>query len=206
MGLEDTRRCVAFLAGGLCLFMASAGAQSPAERARGERAREVLGLLDAEVLGLDLPAAAAGRPFATALRVAGREERLELVPADVRAPGYRLLVQRDDGSFAVPPPRPAATFRGTLEAHPGSRVAATLDSDGLHARIVLPDGTELYVEPVSGSVPGAARREHVLYARHDVVAPGVPCAEPLTAPAGSGASTPTGTATAPPVAASAGAG
>jgi len=187
----------------LGLFAAAAEGQQ-GEARRSARARQVLGVLDAELLELDLPPASARGPFATKVTLAGRTELLELQPADVRAPGYRLLVEREDGSFAVPPPRAAATYRGVLAGQPGSRVAATLDEHGLTARILLADGEEHYLEPLSGKSPGAARREHALYARHDVPAPGVPCAQPLVAPAETGASVAVGEGSTPPDVASAG--
>src|SRR5262245_30796371 len=162
---------------GCALGLFAAAAQGQGDARRSARARQVLGLLGGELQELDLPAASARGPFATQVTLAGRTEVLELRPADVRAPGYQLLVEREDGSFAVPPPRAAATYRGTLAGQPGSRVAATLDQHGLTARILLADGEEHYLEPLSGKLPGAARGEHALYARHDVPAPGVPCAE-----------------------------
>ncbi len=171
---------------------------------RSEHARQVLGLLDADLLGIDLPPEGTRVPFAAAVTLGGRTEILELRPSDVRASDYRLLVQRDDGSFAVPPPRAATTWRGALAGHPGSRVAATLDARGLSARILLADGTELYLEPLSGKVPGAARREHALYDRHDVLDRGVPCAPPQLAPADSGVSAPVGAESTTPEAPGAG--
>ena len=173
---------------------------------RSEHARQVLGLLDADLLGIDLPPAGTRAPFAAAVTLGGRAEVLELQPSDVRASDYRLLVQRDDGSFAVPPQRAATTWRGELAGHPGSRVAGTLDAHGLSARILLADGTELYLEPLSGKVPGAARREHALYDGHDVANSGVlPCAPPLLAPAESGVSAPVGAESTTPEASAAGA-
>ena len=191
MRSEEGTRFQWLVAGALALFAASAEARQGDAR-RSERARQVLGLLDADLVGIDLPPAATRAPFAVAVMLRGRTEVLELRPSDVRARDYRLLVQRDDGSFAVPPPRTATTWRGALAGQSGSRVAATLDARGLAARILLTDGTELFLEPLSGKVPGAARREHALYDRHDVLDRGVPCAPPRFAPADSGPSAPAG--------------
>ena len=184
-------------------LVAAAAEGQGTEPRRSARARQVLGLLDAELLELDLPPANAHAPFATQVRLAGRTELLELQATDVRAPGYQLLVEREDGSFAVPAPRAAKTYRGALAGQPGSRVAATLDERGLTARILLADGEEHYLEPLSGKLPDAARREHALYARHDAPAPGVPCAEPLVAPAETGAPATGEASTLPPDVASA---
>ena len=52
---------------------------------RSEQARQVLGLLDTDLLGIDLPPAATRAPFAAAVTLGGRTDVLELRPSDVRA-------------------------------------------------------------------------------------------------------------------------
>ena len=74
------------------------GQQGDAQRSA--RARQVLGLVDAKLVELDLPPASARAPFATAVTLAGRTELLELEPSDVRASGYRLLVERERNARA----------------------------------------------------------------------------------------------------------
>jgi len=185
-------------------LLAGGAAAQQGDARRSERAQQVLGLRHADLLGIDLPPENARAPFAAAVTVGGRPDVIELVPSDVRASDYRLLVQRDDGSFAVPPPHAPRTWRGSLRGHPGSHVAATLDAHGLSARILLADETELYLEPLSGKLPGAARREHALYDHHDVIDRGVPCAAPRLAPAESGTSLPSGAESSTPASSAAG--
>ena len=51
-------------------------------------------------------------------------------------------MQHEDGSFSYVDPQPVRTYRGHVHGAEGSVVAAALAEDGLHARVIMPDGTE----------------------------------------------------------------
>ena len=68
------------------------------------------------------------------------------------------------------------TLRGRLRGADSSAVAATITDDGLVARILLPTGRELWIEPLAGRVPGANRSHHAVYDADDVTDPGGACA------------------------------
>jgi hypothetical protein len=96
---------------------------------------------------------------------------LDLVPHSVRAETFRLLEQREDGSYVEIDPGPVTTYRGTVIGSPGAEVSAALAEDGLWARITLADGREQWVQPLTAEeqyVPGAA---HIVYGTESVVVP-----------------------------------
>jgi hypothetical protein len=171
------------------------GTESSASRQsqRAERAREVLDLVDAELVHLELPGPVAG-PLSVAFRSSRFTDVLVLEPSDVRAPGYRLVVQREDGSLSTSEGGAPRTLRGRLAGQPGSLVSASLSDDGLQARILLPNGESLWLEPLAGRVVGASALEYVLYADDDVAPNELPCAEPaLPGEATGGSGTTSGT-------------
>lgn len=91
---------------------------------------------------------------------------LDLVPETVRARGFRVIVQRADGSYFDAQPGPSRTFSGTVRGLVGSTVAASLSAEGLTASIHLPGETFLHwVEPLQQSLPerGATAGAHLAY-------------------------------------------
>lgn len=101
---------------------------------------------------------------------------LELVSESVRTPDYELLTQRPDGSYVSLEPGPVNTFRGRILGIDGSGVAASLQDDGLHAVMRLPDGRRQWLEPIGTRVAGAAADHYVLYHDDDVLPSGGTCA------------------------------
>ncbi len=73
-----------------------------------------------------------------------------LEPVDVRATGFQVKVQIAGGGFQAHTPAASKTYRGTIVEIPGSRVAASVLTDGVYALVLVPSGPDLYVMPSSG--------------------------------------------------------
>ena len=139
-----------------------------------DRVNESLSLVSSSVVNLDFEATP-GQPFSVVVPLSGRSVELILAPHSIRAEGYQLLVQIDDGSCVQQQPGPVRTMRGTVVGDPGSVVAASLLDDGLLARIFLSDNEEFWVEPIASLVTGATPNLHVVYHRDDIIPGGGTC-------------------------------
>ncbi len=102
---------------------------------------ERLGLLDSQIITVSADRVGTA-PIETQIAIDGRPLTLSLEPQSTRAPGYQLLVQIEDGSLVSVQPGIERTFRGEISEVPGSVVAASMLDDGLHARIIMPDGEQ----------------------------------------------------------------
>ena len=71
---------------------------------------------------------------------------LDLLPADVRAPGYQCFARTASGLVPLPP-APTVTFRGVVVGEPDSRVAATIHDGCMHALVVRPKGDSFAIQP-----------------------------------------------------------
>ncbi|MCP4250229.1 MAG: hypothetical protein GY778_24560 [bacterium] len=128
-----------------------------------------------------------GEAFDVVVPLAGQSFTLVLYPHSVRADGFRVIVQLDDGSFEDIEPAPERTFRGTVVGVPGSDVAASITDHGLKARIFLGEEEEYWVEPVAANIPEASREAYVSYAATDVIPNGGVCGlDDLANPSGDG--------------------
>jgi hypothetical protein len=94
---------------------------------------------------------------------------IRLSPHSVRAAGFEVLSQLDDGTWAVHDPGPVRTMRGVVDGHPGMTVAMTLLSDGLVGTILDDDGTRMFVQPASTISPQARANEHLVYRASDIL-------------------------------------
>ena len=103
-----------------------------------------------------------GAPERIALDLGGRQVTLRLERSQLRAPGFRVLVQNAAGLGEVPAPE-AATWRGTVDEIPGSIVGATIRNGQLRAAIALGDGRLFYVEPLDAAEAGGDPRAHAVY-------------------------------------------
>ncbi len=146
---------------------AQAAPSEPAD-ALTDHVNDVLGLRASSVAEL-VVGGAPHTVLSARVPIASKTYTLELEPHAVRAGGYRVYVQRADGSLEEHPPGAPHTYRGRLVGVEGSLVAASVEADGLHARIILPDGDEYWVEPVAARVPGAAPNAHAVYRGDDVI-------------------------------------
>ncbi|MCH7721056.1 MAG: hypothetical protein IH988_08725 [Planctomycetes bacterium] len=126
---------------------------------------QVLNLSASTVVTLEVPDTP-GQAITIALPIEGVEYTLDLRPHSVRAPGYQLLVQIEDGSIVQAKPGIVRTLRGTLAEVPGSIVAGSLLESGLKARIVFPDDSGSYwVERLAAHFSDADENLYVVY--HD---------------------------------------
>ena len=125
----------------------------------------VLSVSASEVVSLSVPQTP-GEAIAVTVPIAGEEYTLDLAPHSVRAPGYQLLVQIEDGSIVPSEPGIVRTLRGAVREVPGSVVAGSLLESGLKARIVFPnDSGSYWVERLDAHVAGASSDLYVVY--HD---------------------------------------
>lgn len=155
---------------------------SPRDDALNRRANHVLALRASELGELDLRNGV-GRGVTADVAFAGENHSLELVPVSVRGEGYRVLLERADGSLVEALPGPETTYRGVVSGMPGSAVAATVGAKGVSARVFLADGNEFWVEPAGKHLPDAAANSHVLYWDDDITPPLGTCDGNQAAPA-----------------------
>ncbi|MGD2111573.1 MAG: hypothetical protein PVI86_19525, partial [Phycisphaerae bacterium] len=163
----------------LCVAKSSAtGAEAvPAanrDAMRTQRIQQAFGVTEGGLTTLSrLPEA--GQPARVSVPIDGKLRALDLVPQSVRSPGYTLKVQLPGGEYVEAQPGPVRTMRGEVVGVEGSRVAASIATDGLHARVILPDGSNWFVEPARSKSDLADPGEHIVYRNDDVVASGGGC-------------------------------
>ncbi|MFT7680220.1 MAG: hypothetical protein ACI8QC_004226 [Planctomycetota bacterium] len=97
------------------------------------------------------------------LQIEGRSDLLELLPHSVRAAGFQVQNQRDNGELFNVRPEANRNLRGSLVGSPEARVAGALLDDGLYAMILLESGRELWVEPIIANFPDADPNTYVVY-------------------------------------------
>lgn len=115
------------------------------------------------------------RTLTTVVPIDGGLYTLDLAPHSVRADDYQVQVQLADGSYRDVRPGPIRTLRGTVREVDGAVVGASLSDEGLRARIIFPDDTEYWVEPLASRVAGAAPGQHAVFQGEDVPPSGGTC-------------------------------
>ncbi|MHC5005443.1 MAG: M12 family metallo-peptidase [Planctomycetota bacterium] len=148
-----------------------------------EAVNEKLGLRKSSVFVLPIDPTP-GRPVFAFVPTDVAPMLLDLQPHSVRSDDYQLLVPGPDGALVPVEPGPERTLRGEALAFPGSVVAASMLEDGLHARVMLADGRDFWIEPLAGRVRGAGAFDYVMYDNEDVLETGATCALDAAAPAG----------------------
>jgi hypothetical protein len=157
------------------LFVPTLAAQRAGSRPlQAADAHRALGLAGGELLSLPVDRTP-GVPVTLPLSLDGQPAILALTPHSLRAPGYRLLVEGPDGSFATARPSGTRTLRGELMGVSGSSAAASMLDDGLHVRIRMPDGRDVWIEPLLGRVAGASATQYIVYRGEDVLDQGRVC-------------------------------
>jgi hypothetical protein len=111
--------------------------------------------------------------FVVPIRLGADVRTLCLSPHDVRAPGFRLLVQDAHGVHPEPTP-PCVTYRGFLREEPGAAVVASIIGGGLDAIVYRqqPPGAKpesWIVQPVRTVDPRVGASLHVVYRADDSV-------------------------------------
>jgi len=179
LGLVPGRSAV-FLAAVLCISSAGRGAIDghSVESVDGSdltgAASSLLGLRACRLAAISVDPTP-GVPLTVAVPLGDSEYILELSARSVRADKYELLVQVADGSYETAAPGPVRTLSGAIAGRPQSQVAASLLDDGLHAVIILPDGTRYWLEPLGPRVPQAGADQYVVYRDVDVIPSGGGC-------------------------------
>lgn len=129
-------------------------------------------------------------PFQVDVQLDGRHHTLRLEPHDVRSADFSLYLHDASGLHRLPTP-PSVTLRGTVSGRDGGDVAATLVAGQLQALILLPDGTQWAVQPLSAANAALPRASHAVYRATDARTEGLHCGVTALAPphAGGGGST-----------------
>ena len=94
---------------------------------------------------------------------------LNLAPHSIRADGYQVFMQDDEGELYEIEPSPLRTLRGTVNGYSDSIVAASLMDDGLYARVRLSNDVEFWMEPIGDRVKGAASNSYAFYFTSDII-------------------------------------
>ncbi len=105
----------------------------------------------------------------------GELRTLQLTRRSVRSGDYELQAQLADGSYVNVEPGPVRTYEGTILEVEGSRVAASMLDDGLHAVVLLPRRGRYWIEPIGARVAGAEPSQHAAYHDDDVLPSGGRC-------------------------------
>ncbi len=105
----------------------------------------------------------AGGELRTSVLVGDRLYTLSLHPGNVRAPGFRLLLDDGTGHLREAAPPPSKTFSGTLIDDPGGVAAASWENGQLTAVIRLGNGEIWSVQPVAAQLPTAPQSWHVVF-------------------------------------------
>jgi hypothetical protein len=105
----------------------------------------------------------------------GVEHWIELSPSSVRDVDFQLIEQRDGDTYVQVPTQAPLTYRGIAPTLGAAQVAASWLEDGLYARLLLEDGSSLWIEPLAGRADGAGFDEYVLYRDGDVADHGRTC-------------------------------
>jgi hypothetical protein len=163
-------------------FAATPGlfAQQVDPSAVADQAFQSLGLVNGEVVDV-LPVATASGGLQVVIPVDGVPETIDLTPVSVRSSDYKVLVQKEDGTYEEAAPTQERNFRGSIIGMADAQVAATYDDTGFRGRIQFADGSRLWVEPLTGQVAGVAAEQHIVYSDEDMAASGDSCPEPIHA-------------------------
>ena len=69
--------------------------------------------------------------------------------------------------YTVLDPAPEVTYSGSVQGLPDARVALSILAEGLFITVFMPDGSTVWVQPLSEFLPGAPQDMHVVYAGAD---------------------------------------
>jgi hypothetical protein len=104
-----------------------------------------------------------GGAYGIRLDLGGKQVDLRLEPHSMRSPECQAVVEGANGTRTVIELPPVTTYRGTVEGEAKGIVAASIEGSSVHARIVLDDGTDWYVEPMTSD-----GGPHAVYKSSDV--------------------------------------
>lgn len=150
----------------------ASSAQDVAGLDRGDEVNALLGLTDSVVFTLDINTEP-GVPLVAAIPLEGQWRLLNLFPHSVRGRRYQVLAQVGEGELVPVTPSPERTLRGELLDDPQIMAAGSTSDEGLYARIILPDGSNYWIEPLFGRIQGAPHGSHVIYRGEDTSCSGI---------------------------------
>lgn len=101
---------------------------------------------------------------------------MRLTRSSVRAPGFEVLAQDDDGVWTAHDPGPVRTYRGTVDQDASMIAAMTFDEHGMTGSIHTGDGAQFYVQPARIVSRAANAGEHIIYHADDILTEPVACA------------------------------
>ena len=129
-------------------------ASAPSEAASPEVCA-TLGVTEATIQSLWVPPTAGPGEFRLPVALDGREVVLALRPCELRAPGFRLLVDGPGGIRQLPTP-PSVTWRGKAFGYPDSLVAVSIVGGAIEGIVRLEAGSELWAIQPIGTAPTPA--------------------------------------------------
>ncbi len=100
---------------------------------------------------------------------------LNLTPNSVRGVGYQVYHADAAGNLTPVPPSPVRTLKGSIAGLEGSHVRGGMMVEGLYAKVTMPDGEALWVEPISHRFPGADPDLYAVYNQRDTLPNGGTC-------------------------------
>ncbi len=159
---------------GFLLFLAAACAFAPGAAAQDAVSRPLpappvvcnaFGVMAATLQHVE-PAFDAAGHVTVGVECGAQTLRLQLWPHDVRSPGFRFLVQDDQGVRELPRPQ-SVTYRGTVPGDAGSWIAATVEGRSVKALVHMGNGDEWAVQPVREAQPTAGEGLHIVYRTTD---------------------------------------
>lgn len=110
-----------------------------------------LGVSEATIQSLWIPPTLGPGEFRLPVVLDGREVVLALRPCELRAPGFRLLLDGPGGIQPLPTP-PSVTWRGKAFGRPDSFVAASIVHGAVEGVVRLDSGDELWaIQPLDGA-------------------------------------------------------
>lgn len=151
----------------MCGVLLAGSAAFGQDASLSEQANLALGLQASEIVFPALEGEI-GAPLVATFEHGEEVFTLALAPHSVRADGYQLLVQGEDGTLSPVDAGIERTLRGEVVEEVGSRVAGSYLDSGLHARINLASGEEFWLEPLVGRVEGGDDA-YVFYRTADVL-------------------------------------
>ena len=153
--------CVASLSGALL-------AQTP------DQAADALGLSHADVVLVQMDGYP-GAPATATFSIDGIQHTVQLEPVSIRSDGFRLVEQGEGDVYTEVQPQIPLTYVGGIATLPETVARGSWLGSGLHLRMRMADGTDLWLEPLQDKVLGAASDSYALYRSEDVIPTGATC-------------------------------
>ena len=145
-----------------------------------DQANDALGLTKSVVAVVDVTRIDSSQIVA-AVQLPTGAVLLDLETHSVRAPGFKVLAQIEDGSYVEHAPGPVRTYRGEVVGQSGGDVSASWLDEGLFARVTV--GSQVFwIQPLGALLDAALPAHHVVYDGDDVIEdPTATCAADLLA-------------------------